>query len=75
MSSHFLSCECQDVKIAADKTFGLYLFIGGNHISGSTEGSVEHNNKRTIYKVYWYKDVEMITLHSVAVSTGIRMLR
>ena len=28
MSSH-LSCECQDVKIAADKTFGLYLFIGG----------------------------------------------
>ena len=26
MSSH-LSCECQDVKIAADKTFGLYLFI------------------------------------------------
>ena len=47
MSSH-LSCECQDVKIAADKTFGLYLFIGGIHISGSTEGSVEHNNKRTI---------------------------
>ena len=47
MSSHF-SCECQDVKIAADKTFGLYLFIGGNNISGSTEGTVEHNNKRTI---------------------------
>ena len=46
MSSH-LSCECQDVKIAADKTFGLYLFIGGNHISGS----VEHNNKRTILSV------------------------
>ena len=28
MSSH-LNCECQDVKITADKTFGLYLFIGG----------------------------------------------
>ena len=44
MSSH-LSCECQDVKIAADKTFGLYLFIGGNN-SGSMEDSVEHNNKK-----------------------------
>ena len=47
MSSH-LSCECHDVKITADKTFGLYLLIGGNNISGSTEGSVEQNNKRTI---------------------------
>ena len=28
MSSH-LSCECQDVKMAADKTFVIYLFIGG----------------------------------------------
>ena len=28
MSSH-LSCECQAVKITAEKTFGLYLFIGG----------------------------------------------
>ena len=27
MSSH-LSCECQDVKITADKSFVLYLFIG-----------------------------------------------
>ena len=26
MSSHL--SECQDVKITADKTFGLYLFIG-----------------------------------------------
>ena len=50
MSSH-LSCEYQDVKIAADKTFGLYLFIRGNHIRGSTEGSAEHNNKRTIQSV------------------------
>ena len=48
MSSH-LSCECQDVKITADKTFGLYLFIGGNNImKTSTKGSVEHNNKRKI---------------------------
>ena len=48
MTSIHSDWGCQDVKTTADRTFELYLFIGGNQISSTKESTVKHHNKRTI---------------------------